>query len=162
MLELGGWDTHNNQANRLTRKLAELDNGLNALESALKETWNDTVVVIATEFGRTVRENGTGGTDHGTASCMFVAGGAVKGGKVLGEWPGLAPEQLFENRDLQPTSSAFSWMSALLSEHWQMSPDQLAKVFPKFTLSCTFIKVLCYLELIRRKAIWVDLLRTFN
>ncbi|MBU2880843.1 DUF1501 domain-containing protein [Psychrosphaera sp. B3R10] len=130
MLELGGWDTHNNQANRLTRKLAELDNGLNALESALKETWNDTVVVIATEFGRTVRENGTGGTDHGTASCMFVAGGAVKGGKVLGEWPGLAPEQLFENRDLQPTSSAFSWMSALLSEHWQMSPDQLAKVFP--------------------------------
>lgn len=133
MLELGGWDTHNNQANRLSRKLTELDQGLKALEKSLQKIWDDTIVVVATEFGRTVRENGTGGTDHGTASCMFIAGGGVNGGQILGDWPGLAPEQLFKNRDLLPTTNAFSWISALLSAHWQMSPAQLAKIFPENT-----------------------------
>lgn len=130
MLEMGGWDTHNNQAGRLKRKLSELDTGLAALQASLKQDWQDTVVIVASEFGRTVRENGTGGTDHGTGSCLFVAGGGLNGGHMLGDWPGLKPEQLFENRDLKPTSNTFSWIAALLSEHWQLSAGQLQAIFP--------------------------------
>lgn len=131
MLEMGGWDTHSAQMNRLHRKLTELDTGLGALKAALAKTWNDTVVIVATEFGRTARENGTGGTDHGLASTMFIAGGKVKGGQVLGQWPGLADEQLYENRDLKATTNAFSWIGAILSEHWQMPVEQINRVFPK-------------------------------
>jgi uncharacterized protein (DUF1501 family) len=130
MLELGGWDTHNNQHNRLNRQLNDLDDGLQALKQELGKNWDDTVVVVATEFGRTVKENGTGGTDHGTASVMFIAGGNVDGGKVLGEWPGLGTAQLHEGRDLKATSSTFSWISEVLESHWQLSRHELSKVFP--------------------------------
>ncbi|WP_216638571.1 DUF1501 domain-containing protein [Endozoicomonas arenosclerae] len=85
MLEMGGWDTHDNQANRLNRQLKQLNTGLTELQKSLGDTWKNTVVVIATEFGRTVKVNGTGGTDHGTASTLILAGGAFKGGKVLGD-----------------------------------------------------------------------------
>lgn len=129
MLELGGWDTHNNQTNRLDQKLTELDEGLAELKNGLGEDWQNTVVIIATEFGRTVKENGTGGTDHGTGSAMFLAGGTVAGGKVLGEWPGLKTEQLFEQRDLQPTSNTFSWIASVLSQHWHFTDDELLQVF---------------------------------
>ncbi|WP_076408912.1 DUF1501 domain-containing protein [Shewanella sp. UCD-KL12] len=130
MLELGGWDTHNNQHNRLQRQLTQLDTGLAALKSGLGAQWQDTVVAIATEFGRTAKENGTGGTDHGTASAMFLAGGAVKGGQVLGSWPGLKAEALYQQRDLMPTSNTFSWLATTLSQHWQLSPTQISQVFP--------------------------------
>jgi len=138
MLEMGGWDTHNNQQGRLKRQLSELDDGIATLKKELGKTWSDTVVIIATEFGRTVRENGTGGTDHGTASAMFVAGGnlrntggQIRAGKVTGKWPGLTNTDLFEQRDLYPTSSSFSWIAAVLASHWQFTPDELSAVFPK-------------------------------
>ncbi|WP_416305125.1 DUF1501 domain-containing protein [Neptunicella sp. SCSIO 80796] len=130
MLELGGWDTHNNQHARLARQLSELDNGLAILKQGLGKSWNNTVVVVATEFGRTVKENGTGGTDHGTGSMLLLAGGAVQGGRVMGQWPGLANEQLFEQRDLMPTSNSFSWIGKVLSEHWGFSDQELSRVFP--------------------------------
>lgn len=131
MLEMGGWDTHNGQARRLNNQFTELDNGLAALKTELGTGWKDTVVVIATEFGRTVKVNGTQGTDHGTASAVFVTGGAVNGGKVAGQWPSLAPEQLYQNRDLKPTSDIRQWLSLLLEQHWQLTPQQLNVVFPE-------------------------------
>jgi uncharacterized protein (DUF1501 family) len=134
MLELGGWDTHNNQSPRLARKLSELDNGLAQLKVGLGSSWKNTVVIIATEFGRTAKENGTGGTDHGTASALLLAGGAVKGGCVKGRWPGLKTDQLFEQRDLKPTSNSFSWFASILSQHWQLSEQALAQVFPQVKL----------------------------
>ncbi|WP_016956022.1 DUF1501 domain-containing protein [Catenovulum agarivorans] len=130
MLEMGGWDTHNNQVGRLDRQLKELDDGLAALKTALAAEWQNTVVIIATEFGRTVKVNGTNGTDHGTASALLVTGGAVNGGKVLGTWPGLAPENLYQNRDLAPTSDSRSWFAALLHQHWGLNAAQLKQVFP--------------------------------
>ena len=130
MLELGGWDTHNNQSNRLDKNLTELDNGLAELKAGLGAEWNNTVVIIATEFGRTAKENGTGGTDHGTASALFLAGGAVNGGKIQGRWPGLKAEQLFGQRDLMPTSNSFRWFANVLSQHWQFNDKELAQVFP--------------------------------
>ncbi|WP_229744643.1 DUF1501 domain-containing protein [Neiella marina] len=130
MLELGGWDTHNNQANRLNRQLTELDQGLAALKASLGSQWQQTVVMVSTEFGRTVRENGTAGTDHGTGSCMLLAGGAINGGRVLGTWPGLKAEQLYQGRDLKPTSMTFRWWATLLAQHWGLSEKQLAAVLP--------------------------------
>jgi uncharacterized protein (DUF1501 family) len=130
MLEMGGWDTHNAQVNRLERQFASLDSGLAELKQALGDSWQDTVVMVSTEFGRTVAENGTAGTDHGTASVLFLAGGAIKGKQVLGEWPGLANEQLYENRDLKPTSDVRSWMAAVLQQHWTLGDAQISKVFP--------------------------------
>ncbi len=130
MLELGGWDTHNNQSARLNSKLAELDQGLAELKTGLGKEWQNTVVIIGTEFGRTAKENGTGGTDHGTGSALFIAGGAVKGGKVQGSWPGLNTEQLFQQRDLMPTTNSFSWIGNVLSQHWQFTEQELMQVFP--------------------------------
>lgn len=134
MLELGGWDTHNQQANRLQRNLSLLDKGIASLQKGLGKQWNDTLVIVATEFGRTVKENGTKGTDHGTGSVMFLTGGAVKGGKVMGQWPGLKNEQLFEGRDLKPTSNTFDWIATALQQHWQLSDLDIANVFPKAKL----------------------------
>jgi uncharacterized protein (DUF1501 family) len=134
MLELGGWDTHNNQSSRLSRKLSELDTGLAELKVGLGDEWQNTVVIIGTEFGRTAKENGTGGTDHGTASGLFIAGGAVNGGKVKGRWPGLKRDELFQQRDLMPTSNSFSWIASLLSQHWHLSEQELQQVFPQVKL----------------------------
>ncbi len=131
MLELGGWDTHNNQSNRLARKFTELDQGLSALKTGLGKDWQNTVVIIGTEFGRTAKENGTDGTDHGTGSALFLAGGAVAGGKVKGSWPGLASAQLFEQRDLLPTSNSFSWIANVLTQHWHFTEQELMQVFPE-------------------------------
>jgi uncharacterized protein (DUF1501 family) len=131
MLEMGGWDTHNAQVQRLDTQFRELDAGLASLRTALGQDWKNTAIVIATEFGRTVFVNGTNGTDHGTASALFLAGGAIAGGKVLGEWPGLAKEQLYESRDLRPTSDMRSWIAALLSQHWGLDGKQLQTIFPK-------------------------------
>ena len=135
MLEMGGWDTHNAQVNRLKRQFTELDNSLKALRDKLGSEWNNTVVIVATEFGRTVKVNGTKGTDHGTASAMFMAGGAVAGGKVLGQWPGLSQDKLYQQRDLQPTSDIRQWLATLLQQHWHLSTHQLNSIFPKVGLS---------------------------
>tara|TARA_R110002167_G_scaffold91458_1_gene245964 strand:+ start:1085 stop:2089 length:1005 start_codon:yes stop_codon:yes gene_type:complete len=111
MLEFGGWDTHNNQSNRLEQKLVELDNGLAELKAGFGKEWQNTVVLIGTEFGRTAKENGTGGTDHGTGSALILAGGAVSGGKVQGRWPRLKVDELFEQRDLMPTLTVLAGLS---------------------------------------------------
>jgi len=131
MLELGGWDTHNNQKNRLANRLKQLDDGLLVLKQGLGSEWNNTVVVMATEYGRTDREDGTGGTDHGTASTLMLAGGAVSGGQVIGKWPGLAKDQLFNGRDLMPTTNTFGWISSILEQHWNLDPQQLEHIFPE-------------------------------
>ena len=129
MLEVGGWDTHNRQANRLNQQLAMLDEGLLQLKTSLAHEWDNTIVVVATEFGRTAKENGTQGTDHGSASAMLLLGGKVNGGQVLGKWPGLKPQELFEGRDVMPTSNSFGWLAAVLQQHWQFSKQDLQQVF---------------------------------
>ena len=129
-LEIGGWDTHGAQVNRLGGALGQLDAGLDGLRTALGETWASTIVLVMTEFGRTARMNGTKGTDHGTAGVAFVLGGAVAGGRVLGSWPGLSQGQLFENRDLAPTTDLRSVAKGILAGHLGLSPAALGAVFP--------------------------------
>jgi uncharacterized protein (DUF1501 family) len=129
-LDLGGWDTHTAQNNRLPQPLTQLDLGLDALKVALGDAWRHTAVMVMTEFGRTARMNGTNGTDHGTATVSFIAGGAVSGGRVIANWPGLGQGQLFENRDLAPTADIRSIASGLLNQHLGLGPAAMASVFP--------------------------------
>jgi uncharacterized protein (DUF1501 family) len=129
-LELGGWDTHTAQNNRLVQPLTQLDTGLDALRVAMGDTWAKTVVLVMTEFGRTARMNGTNGTDHGTATVAFLAGGAVAGGRVVTNWPGLSPGQLFENRDLAPTTDLRSVATGILGPHLGLTQAALNAVFP--------------------------------
>jgi uncharacterized protein (DUF1501 family) len=129
-LEIGGWDTHTAQANRLTGPLKELDAGLVALKTGLGPAWAQTAVLVMTEFGRTARVNGTLGTDHGTGTVAFVVGGAVAGGKVRANWPGLAPGQLFENRDLAPTTDLRAVAKGMLAAHLGLNAAAQARVFP--------------------------------
>ncbi len=129
-LELGGWDTHTAQTARLVPPLTQLDTGMDALRTALGDAWRDTVVLIMTEFGRTARMNGTRGTDHGTATVAFVAGGAVAGGKVVTNWPGLSAGQLFEDRDLAPTTDLRAVAKGLLAAHLGLDQPALNIVFP--------------------------------
>ncbi|WP_126974536.1 DUF1501 domain-containing protein [Frigidibacter oleivorans] len=106
---IGGWDTHRNQANALKGGLARLAETLVTLRDHLGPVWGRTAVLAMTEFGRTARQNGTQGTDHGTGGAMLMAGGALKGGRVLGQWPGLAEADLYDRRDLMPTSDVRAW-----------------------------------------------------
>lgn len=133
MVEIGGWDTHVNQAGAfspLSTNLLTLDKGLAALKAGLGPVWKDTAVIIVSEFGRTVAMNGTGGTDHGTAGAVFVAGGAVKGGRVIADWPGLKPGDLYQARDLKPTTDFRSIATGVLRDHLGLAAAQLAAVFP--------------------------------
>lgn len=129
-LEGGGWDTHAQQTTRLQNPLAQLDAGLVALQKALGDAWADTAILVMTEFGRTARANGTGGTDHGTATAAFLLGGAIAGGRVAGTWPGLAPGKLFENRDLAPTTDLRALAIALLTGHLGLPPEAIPAIFP--------------------------------
>jgi uncharacterized protein (DUF1501 family) len=129
-LEIGGWDTHSGQMNRLGGPLRQLNDGLVALKASLGPAWSRTAILVMTEFGRTVRMNGTKGTDHGTGTVAFAVGGAVAGGRVLANWPGLDQANLFENRDLQPTADLRSVAKGLLAQHLRLSPAALAAVFP--------------------------------
>jgi uncharacterized protein (DUF1501 family) len=133
-LDMGGWDTHANQGSlkgRLFDNLAGLADGLVALKEALGPAWRDTAVVVITEFGRTVAVNGTGGTDHGTATTAWLLGGAVQGGRVLADWPGLAPGQLYQNRDLRPTTDLRGLLKAVLQPQLHLSSDALGRnIFP--------------------------------
>ena len=105
MIETGGWDTHSAQAPRMANQLKALDAMVAALRDGLGAAWAETTVLVATEFGRTAAANGTGGTDHGTASAAMLLGGAVQGGRVIADWPGLASAALFQGRDLKPTTA---------------------------------------------------------
>jgi uncharacterized protein (DUF1501 family) len=129
-LELEGWDTHTGQPPRIAAALSELDAGLVALKAGLGDVWKQTVVLVVTEFGRTVRADGTLGTDHGTGTAAFLAGGAVAGGRVQANWPGLAQRNLFENRDLQPTADLREIGKGLLMAHLGLDAAALATVFP--------------------------------
>jgi len=130
VLEIGGWDTHAAQVRRLATQLKQLDEGLGALRTSLGDAWRHTMVVAVTEFGRTARVNGTQGTDHGTAGAAFVLGGAVAGGRVLADWPGLGAGRLFEDRDLAPTLDVRALLKGALADHLGLSPTSLAGVFP--------------------------------
>ena len=134
VFETTGWDTHANQGadqGALSLRLAGLDAGLRALHEALGSTWDRTVVLVATEFGRTVAINGTRGTDHGTGAAAFVLGGAVRGGRMLGQWPGVRASALYQGRDLQPTTDLRSLMKTVLRDHLQIPQRRLDNdVFP--------------------------------
>lgn len=124
-LELGGWDTHSQQAPRLTRQLAPLDTGLAALRESLGTHWAKTTVLVMTEFGRSAVYNGTSGTDHGTGGVAFVAGGSVAGGRVHTDWPGLARASLLDRRDLRPTVDIRSLIGPALQRQFGISTAQL-------------------------------------
>ena len=133
-LAFDGWDTHANEGGatgRLAQLLGGLDGAFAAFESELGPRWNDTIVVAITEFGRTARINGTVGTDHGTATIAFLAGGALAGGRVVADWPGLKVADLYESRDLKPTTDLRAVLKGVLAEHLGLSAEVLARaVFP--------------------------------
>ena len=127
MIETGGWDTHSAQSTRLANQLKALDTMLAALRDNMGPAWSKTTVLVATEFGRTAAANGTGGTDHGTGSVAMVLGGAVAGGRVIADWPGLAPRDLYEARDLKPTTSLDSLIAGVASEGLGLDPQRTAR-----------------------------------
>jgi len=130
-LAFEGWDTHAQETQRLKTLLAGLDGALGAFETTLGPKWQDTAVLVMTEFGRTVAINGTQGTDHGTAAAAFLTGGAVKGGRVIADWPGLKGNQLYQNRDLMPTTDLRAVAKGLMTSLYDISAQALAdKVFP--------------------------------
>lgn len=133
-LAFDGWDTHANEGGatgRLAQLLAGLDGALAALHTGLAAVWRDTVIVVATEFGRTARVNGTTGTDHGTATVALLAGGAVRGGRVVADWPGLQTGQLFEARDLRATTDIRAVFKGVLADLLGVSPAVLGTaIFP--------------------------------
>ena len=134
-LEMDGFDTHANQGaveGLLAVRLAYVDGFVEGLHTALGEGWSDTVVVVATEFGRTARINGTKGTDHGTASTALLLGGAIRPGGIIGDWPTLAPAKLFENRDTAPTLDMRALFKGVLAEHLGLERSALdSAVFPQ-------------------------------
>lgn len=134
VMEMGGWDTHANQGieqGALARGLTSLDDGLDAFKSEMGPAWANTLVIIATEFGRTVAPNGANGTDHGTGMAAFLAGGAVHGGRVLADWPGLARNALYEGRDLRPTTDLRGVFKGVLADHLRVPNAALERdAFP--------------------------------
>ena len=133
-LAFDGWDTHSNEGGAtgpLARLLGGLDEALAAFETQLGPVWKETAILVVTEFGRTAAVNGTIGTDHGTGTVAFLAGGAVRGGRIVADWPGLKTAQLFEGRDLAPTTDLRAAMKGVLVEHLGVSADVLrTRVFP--------------------------------
>ncbi len=131
--DVGGWDTHVNQGGatgQLAQRLDDFAKGIAAFVADLGDRMQDVVILTMSEFGRTVRQNGTGGTDHGHAGAMFVIGGGVHGGKVHGRWPGLAPEQLYEGRDLALTTDFRAVFSEVAGKH--LGASRLDALFPGF------------------------------
>jgi uncharacterized protein (DUF1501 family) len=130
----GGWDTHINEgaaSGQLYNLLGVLDGAFAAIETNMGDAWRETTVVVITEFGRTAKINGTDGTDHGTATVAFLVGGALKGGRVIADWPGLKTAQLYEERDLKPTTDLRTVLKGLLRDHLRVEESVLASsVFP--------------------------------
>jgi uncharacterized protein (DUF1501 family) len=133
-LAFDGWDTHADEGvanGRLANLLGALDGAIAAIEAEMKDAWRETVVAVITEFGRTARINGTEGTDHGTATVAFLAGGALKGGRVVADWPGLKAANLHDGRDLKPTTDLRAVLKGVLKDHLRVDEAALAaKVFP--------------------------------
>jgi uncharacterized protein (DUF1501 family) len=130
---LGGWDTHVNQGatkGQLANHLSQLGEGLAAFMKRPGPINGETVILVISEFGRTMHENGNGGTDHGHGNVMWVMGGPVRGGRVLGRWPGLAQDRLYQERDLAITTDFREPIAAVLHEHLELSATQTASVFP--------------------------------
>lgn len=128
---IGGWDTHNGQGRAIARPLGQLSEAILALKSELGRNWSNTAVVAVTEFGRTVAENGSAGTDHGTGGAMLMAGGALNGGRVIADWPGLDELDLYQNRDLQPTRDVRSHMGWMLRDMFGLANSDIENlVFP--------------------------------
>ena len=129
-----GWDTHINEgaaSGQLANLLGVLDGALAAIETNMGGAWRETVVAVVTEFGRTARINGTNGTDHGTGTVAFLVGGALRGGRVIADWPGLKQAQLYEARDLRPTTDLRAVLKGLLKDHLRLEDDVLAaEIFP--------------------------------
>jgi uncharacterized protein (DUF1501 family) len=135
---LGGWDTHASQGagtGQLANRLAPLGQGLALLAQKLGPMFEDTTIVVMSEFGRTARENGNGGTDHGHGNVMWVLGGGVAGGKVLGDWQGVGNGQLNEGRDLPVTTDFRTVLAQIAERHLRLSDSQLAQVFPRMPSS---------------------------
>ena len=133
-LAFNGWDTHVDEgadSGRLATLLGALDGALAAAEKSMGEAWRETVVTVVTEFGRTARINGTNGTDHGTGTIALLAGGALKGGRVIADWPGLKNADLYEGRDLAATTDLRAVLKGLLKDHLRVADEALAaSVFP--------------------------------
>ena len=134
MFDTTGWDTHANEGaaqGQLAGRLSALDSGLATLKQELGPVWSDTAVLLVTEFGRTAAINGTRGTDHGTATAALLVGGAVAGGRVIADWPGLSARALYQGRDLAPTLDLRSVLKGVLQEHLLVPPRELERtVFP--------------------------------
>lgn len=132
MIETTGWDTHNQQTPRMNQLLRGFDAMIASLRESLGPIWGQTIVLVATEFGRTVAVNGTRGTDHGTAALAMLLGGAVSGGRILADWPGIAPQALFEGRDLRPTTDLDALIAGCAAECFAIAPARAAAVlFPE-------------------------------
>jgi uncharacterized protein (DUF1501 family) len=133
-LAFDGWDTHFNEgavSGRLANLLGALDGALAAIQTNMGEAWRETVVTLITEFGRTARVNGSEGTDHGTATVALLLGGALKGGRVIADWPGVKDGDLYEKRDLKPTTDLRAVLKGLLKDHLRVDDHALAaNVFP--------------------------------
>jgi len=133
-IEIGGWDTHAQQGlatGKLSKMFLSLGEGLDILSRTLEPVWHKTAILVVTEFGRTVAENGTKGSDHGTASAAFLLGGAVKGGQVISNWPGLSKKALYQGRDLKPTLDIRQIFKSVLNQHMGISLNALERdVFP--------------------------------
>ncbi|MDM0065834.1 DUF1501 domain-containing protein [Variovorax sp. J31P207] len=134
-MDLGGWDTHANQgaaSGQLANRLGPLGQGLSAFATRLGPVWDDTVVVVMSEFGRTVRQNGNGGTDHGHGNVMWLLGGRVAGGRVHGRWPGLDDGALHEGRDLAVTTDFRQVLAEIGERHLLLQAARMAELFPGF------------------------------
>ncbi|MBS0384231.1 MAG: DUF1501 domain-containing protein [Proteobacteria bacterium] len=134
VMDMGGWDTHANQGaaqGALARNLGLLDDGVDAFRTEMGPAWANTAVIVVTEFGRTAAPNGAGGTDHGTAAAALLAGGALRGGRVLADWPGLSSAALYQNRDLKPTIDIRAVIKGVLADHMRVPNAALDSiVFP--------------------------------
>ncbi len=134
-MAVGGWDTHVNQGasqGQLARNLEQLGKGLATLQTTLGSTYAETTILVMSEFGRTVHENGNGGTDHGHGNVMWLLGGRVRGGKVYGEWHGLASDQLYQGRDLAVTTDFRDVIVAVLEHQLQLPDQKLSQILPEY------------------------------
>ncbi|MEL6765273.1 MAG: DUF1501 domain-containing protein [Cyanobacteria bacterium J06607_6] len=131
-MQLGGWDTHVNQRGALNRLLTPVGNGLATLAQELGPLYQDTTIVVMSEFGRTIAENGNSGTDHGHGNAMWIMGGGVQGRKVYGEWPGLSSANQHESRDLAITTDFRDVVISILTQQFGLNNNALAQVFPNY------------------------------
>jgi uncharacterized protein (DUF1501 family) len=144
--EVDGWDTHANQGNakgQLATRLGGFAQALAALHQDLGDRMADVVVVTMSEFGRTVHQNGNRGTDHGHGTCFFTMGGPIKGGKVYGDWPTLAPDKLFQNRDLAITTDFRDVFGEICARHFNVSMDDMPKLFPHYAVDAQRFRNFC-------------------